>query len=117
MLKISIIGARMQPALSLSPRLEQTLGNASTLLIPPIQKFNGLVEYIPAIQKLIDERVEVIENRFKFRKEYISNLLSLRGLSVVEYDNINFSQIVFLTETSDFYCLVDIELRKLVILF
>lgn len=106
------MGTRMLSALYLSPRLEQTLGNASTLLIPPLQKYNSLVDYIPAIQKLIDERVQVIENRFKFQKEYVSHILSLRGLSIVEYDNINFSQIVFLIENNDFYCLVDIELRK-----
>lgn len=113
LLKISFLPTRITSYLLLSPRVEKVFGDYTMLHIPPYKRSDDMVEYIHLIYQLVDERINQINEHFRIKEEYFSVLLSLHGLKVIEYDNINFGKGLFLFEINDFYFLVYITIGKM----
>lgn len=115
MLKFSSVANKLVPTLYLTTHLEELLGNASTLIIPPLKKNTTMLEYTNSIKQLIKERMDVIQNRLKYRNDYTSSLLSALPLTLIEYDNKNFSKATFLMKHLDSSVLIHINICKLLI--
>lgn len=111
-LKITFLPSRILSNLTLSPRLEQHLGNSQTLHIPSYYKESSLIDYVSNIETLLKGRIKEIETHFKLKSKFISTLLSKQGLSVIEYDNVQFSYAALLLEVEEFYCLVNITVTQ-----
>ncbi|KAK9737372.1 Brain and reproductive organ-expressed protein (BRE) [Popillia japonica] len=106
LLKISFFKNRITSCLQLSPRLEKVFGDYMSLHIPPYTKNDDLVQYIQLIYHLVEEKVNQINENFKLKEEFFSILLSLHGLKVLEYDNIQLNKGLFLFEIESFSFIV-----------
>ena len=82
----------------------RALGGSKTLRIPAWGGGNGscLIDYVPVVHKMLEERVESITQSYVQRKEYVAAMLSIFGASVLEYNTENFKNIAFLFEYQGF---------------
>lgn len=60
------------------------------------------MDYVPAIHKLLAEKVEAIVQSYISRKECVAAFLSVYGCSVLEYDTEGFKRLAFLFEHQGF---------------
>lgn len=104
--------SRVLPSLFLSPRVERMLGGTRSLRLPPWGGGNGshLMDYVPAIHKLLAEKVEAIVQSYISRKECVAAFLSVYGCSVLEYDTEGFKRLAFLFEHQGFTFITILEL-------
>lgn len=61
-----------------------------------------LMDYVPAVHKLLRERVETIMESYVQRKEYTAACLSIMGKAVLEYDTEDFKTLAFFFERLGF---------------
>lgn len=82
----------------------RALGGSKTLRIPAWGGGNGscLIDYVPVVHKMLEERVDSIVQSYVQRKEYVAAMLSIFGASVLEYNTENFKTIAFLFEYQGF---------------
>ncbi|XP_033735949.1 BRISC and BRCA1-A complex member 2-like [Pecten maximus] len=102
--------SRISPQLYLSPRVENALGGSANLRIPPYPSGGCLLDYVPNVCDLLQNKVDQISNVHEKKKEYIAAFLSNFGRSVLEYDAELYSRISFLFEWNDFFFLLYVEL-------
>ncbi|XP_064484121.1 BRISC and BRCA1-A complex member 2-like [Ornithodoros turicata] len=105
-------GNRVIPQLFLSPRVQEGIGGTLSMRIPALNKDCCLMDYVPVVKQLIENKVEQVSSSFAKRKEYISALLGLFGGSLIEFDAENFTSISFLFEHKDFFFLLSISLPR-----
>lgn len=86
------------------PMTARMLGGTRSLRLPPWGGGNGshLMDYVPAIHKLLAEKVEAIVQSYISRKECVAAFLSVYGCSVLEYDTEGFKRLAFLFEHQGF---------------
>lgn len=111
-LQLKTSGKKLIPSLHLSAPLEEILGKSSTLMIPSLKKKTALLEYVNTVKQMINDTLNIIQNKIKYRNEYISNLLSELTLDVVEYDSESFTNGTFRLVDSELPCFIHIVLRK-----
>jgi len=104
---------RISTQLFLSPRVEQALGGATNLKIPPFTSGGCLLDYVPTLIKLLQNKVLQIERGFEKRKEYTAAFLSYFGSSLLEFNSQTFSNLHFSFDINDFYFLLRIEIPAL----
>ncbi|KAF5307356.1 hypothetical protein FQR65_LT07073 [Abscondita terminalis] len=112
-LKLSFIKSdytKVQSCLYLTPRLDQTIGNASNLRIPTYHKDTTLSSYVADITKLLKDRVQQVSNHHKMKNEYISLLVARCSSSIIEYDNLLFSEATLLFHVNNIYAIVSIAI-------
>lgn len=104
--------SRVIPELYLSPRVERALGGSKTLRIPAWGGENGscLIDYVPAVHKMLENKVESITQSYVQRKEYVAAMLSIFGASVLEYNTENFKSIAFLFEYQGFSFITQVKM-------
>lgn len=61
-----------------------------------------LIDYVPAVHQLLQERIEVVMQSYVLRKEYIAACLSIMGRAVLEYDTQDFKTLAFFFEVQGF---------------
>ena len=61
-----------------------------------------LMDYVPAVHQLLQERIEAITQSYVQRKEYTAAFLSIMGKAVLEYDTEDFKTIAFFFESHGF---------------
>lgn len=105
-------GNRVIPQLFLSPRVEDGLGGSLAMRIPTLGKDCCLMDYVPMVKQLLENKVEQISSSFAKRKEYISAFLGLFRGSLIEFDADNFTSISFLFEHKDFFFILNITLPR-----
>uniref|UniRef100_A0A131XUG7 BRISC and BRCA1-A complex member 2 n=1 Tax=Ixodes ricinus TaxID=34613 RepID=A0A131XUG7_IXORI len=105
-------GSRILPQLFLSPRVEEGLGGTMSLKIPAFSKDGCLMDYVPLVKQLLENKVEQVSTSFAKRKEYISAFLSLFGRSLIEFDSEGFGSISFLFEHDDFFFILNISIPR-----
>lgn len=105
-------GGRITTHFLPSPWLQRMIKGPPKLQFPAYNKDLNLGDYVENVINALTGRIKSIENHHKLKNEYITHLVSLRGLSMVEYDNIKFTKATFLCEVEDFYCLVCVTLSK-----
>lgn len=67
-LKISVtnmLNSRFNFFLQLSPHLEQVLGNMRNITVPDLKKDSSIIEYVIAVNKLINSRIDTVARHFK----------------------------------------------------
>ena len=84
--------------------VHRVVGGVGSLRLPPWGGGHGacLMDYVPLVHKLLNERVDYIIQSYVRRKEYVAALLSMMGRSVVEYDTEGFKKVAFLFEQQGF---------------
>lgn len=107
--------SKVTTELYLSPRVERALGGSKTLRIPAWGGGNGscLIDYVPVVHKMLEERVESITQSYVQRKEYVAAMLSIFGASVLEYNTENFKNIAFLFEYQGFSFITQVKMTDL----
>lgn len=105
-------GSRVITHLHPSPWINNIMKGPPKLDIPAYDRDVKLGDYIETVKDLLTERMKNIKNHYKLKNDYISTLVSLRGLSMVEYDNVKFTKAAFLLEVEDFLCLVCITIGE-----
>jgi len=104
--------SRVVPCLFLSPRVERMLGDPQLLRLP---KWGGecgacLMDYTPAVHKLLEQKVDAIVQSYIRRKEFVAAFLSVFGQAVLEYDTEGFKKLAFLFEHQGFSFITLMEL-------
>ena len=61
-----------------------------------------LIDYVPAVHQLLQERVEMVMSSYIQRKEYTAACLSIMGKAVLEYDTESFKTLAFFFEVQGF---------------
>lgn len=61
-----------------------------------------LMDYVPAVHQLLEERVGAIVQSYVQRKEYAAACLSIMGKAVLEYDTEDFKTLSFCFESQGF---------------
>ncbi len=61
-----------------------------------------LIDYVPAVHQLLQERVEAIVQSYVQRKEYTAACLSVMGKAVLEYNTEDFKTLAFFFEVHGF---------------
>lgn len=105
-------GGRVITHLHRSPWMENIIKSPPKLETPAYDRQTKLGDYVEIVRSLLTDKIKSIENHHKLKNTYISNLVSLQRLSIVEYDNVKFTKAAFLLEVDDFYCLVCINIGK-----
>ena len=84
------------------------LGGSQHLQLPAWGSKCGscLMDYVPAVHRLLEEKVEAIVQSYISRKECVAAFLSVFGSSVLEYDTEGFKIMAFLFEFQHFYFIV-----------
>ncbi|CAN7937851.1 unnamed protein product [Ixodes hexagonus] len=98
--------------LNYSGRIETGLGGTMSLKIPAFSKDGCLMDYVPLVKQLLENKVEQVSTSFAKRKEYISAFLSLFGRSLIEFDSEGFASISFLFEHDDFFFILNISIPR-----
>jgi len=80
------------------------LGDPQLLRLP---KWGGecgacLMDYTPAVHKLLEQKVDAIVQSYIRRKEFVAAFLSVFGQAVLEYDTEGFKKLAFLFEHQGF---------------
>ena len=80
------------------------LGDSQFLRLPPWGGECGacLMDYAPAVHKLLEQKVEAIVQSYIRRKEFVAAFLSVFGQAVLEYDTEGFKKLAFLFEQQGF---------------
>lgn len=112
MLRISYMNQKVQTNVWLTQHLEEVIGNTKLLRLPTCTKDMSLLEYIPAVKKVIHEKLSTISTNYKLRNQFVSTMLAYQGRSIIEYDNVTFSKMTLLLEAQENNCLVIIQLGK-----
>lgn len=82
---------------------DRILGGPADLRLPPWGGDKSyLIDYVPAVHQLLQERLEVIVQSYVQRKEYTAACLSFMGKAVLEYDTEEFKSLAFLFEVHGF---------------
>ncbi|XP_068249870.1 BRISC and BRCA1-A complex member 2-like isoform X1 [Palaemon carinicauda] len=98
------------PKLHLSPRVEQLIGGAKTLILPSVPPGTCLIDYVERILELLEQRVKRFILCFETRKQFIAQVLCQFGCAVIEYDAKKFTKVVLLCELNDFHFLIFVTL-------
>ncbi|XP_019856252.1 PREDICTED: BRCA1-A complex subunit BRE-like [Amphimedon queenslandica] len=99
--------SKVDISLYLSPSIERILGSAANIKLPSWNSEDSyLMDYVPNVHKILQEKVEGIVQNFVRRKEYIAALLGLMGQSVLEYDTESYMKIAFLFESNQGFCFI-----------
>ena len=61
-----------------------------------------LIDYVPAVHAVLQERVEAVIHSYIQRKEYTAACLSIMGKSVLEYNTEDFKTLSFFFESQGF---------------
>ncbi|XP_012269010.1 BRISC and BRCA1-A complex member 2-like isoform X2 [Athalia rosae] len=101
---------RITPELYLSKSLEEAFGGQAALHIPPFISTKCLMDYVPEVKRVINEKIILLATCFEKRKSFIAALLLLKRGSIIEYDAVESSQATLLFEYRDFYCMVHFKL-------
>lgn len=102
--------SRVTPQLYLSPRVEHAFGGSGNLRIPAFPSGGCLLDYVPDVYKLLQNKVEKTVQIYERRNELMAAFLSHFGRSVLEFDADGFFDISFLFEWNDFFFILYIEL-------
>uniref|UniRef100_A0AAQ4QDE4 BRISC and BRCA1-A complex member 2 n=1 Tax=Gasterosteus aculeatus aculeatus TaxID=481459 RepID=A0AAQ4QDE4_GASAC len=94
------------PKLYLSPSIEHALGGSSALHIPAFPSGGCLIDYVPQVCQLLNNKVQYVIQGYHKRREYIAAFLSHFGMGVVEYDAEGFTKLTLLLMWKDFCFLV-----------
>ncbi|XP_056282295.1 BRISC and BRCA1-A complex member 2 isoform X2 [Pseudoliparis swirei] len=98
------------PKLYLSPGIEHALGGSSALHIPAFPSGGCLIDYVPQVCQLLNNKVQYVIQGYHKRREYIAAFLSHFGMGVVEYDAEGFTKLTLLLMWKDFCFLVHVDL-------
>lgn len=104
--------SRVVPVLFLSPRVERVLGGSGALRLPPWGGELGscLMDYVPRVHTLLEEKVQTIVQSYIKRKECVAAFLSIFGQAVLEYDTEAFKKLAFFFEYLGFSFVAMLEL-------
>lgn len=105
--------AAFVPKLHLSACLESLIGVSPSLVLPPVPRGIGVMDYVERIMELLEEKVRKTILSFETRKQFIAEVLCQFGCAVVEYDAERFNKIVVMMEVKDFHFLAFITLDSL----
>lgn len=94
--------------LNLSPKLDQLIGDAELLCIPPYENIS-LMDYVPKLTQLLQTNINKTVFNFQFRREFIACLLILKAKCILEYNAFDFFYFSFLCEVNQRYFIVNIE--------
>lgn len=61
-----------------------------------------LIDYAPAVHKLLQDKIELVVQSYVQRKEYTAACLSVMGKAVLEYDTDEFKTLAFFFEHQGF---------------
>ncbi|XP_048737689.1 BRISC and BRCA1-A complex member 2-like [Ostrea edulis] len=104
--------SRVTPQLYLSPRVEHAFGGSSNLRIPAFPSGGCLLDYVPNVYKLLQNKVEKTVQMYDRKKDIIAAFLSQFGRSLLEFDAEGFREISFLFEWNDFFFILYVELSQ-----
>ncbi|GAB6020477.1 hypothetical protein CHUAL_003166 [Chamberlinius hualienensis] len=104
-------GSKVQPQLFLSAKIEESLKGMS-LRLPPFPNGGYLIDYLPTVCKLLQEKIDILVNGLQKRKDYFAAFLRRFGKFVLEYDKTNFEKMSFLFEWKNFYFVFNIEIPR-----
>lgn len=102
--------SKIEASVSLSPGLERIFGGKETIKLPKWNEDTYLMDYVPAVNKLLQDKVDYLIQSFVKRKEYFASLLSVLGQAVLEYDTESYKKIAFLLEFQGFSFIAHIKL-------
>ncbi|XP_017881011.1 BRISC and BRCA1-A complex member 2-like [Ceratina calcarata] len=103
--------SRIVPQLYFSKSLEEILiQRTGPLNMPPFPADQYLLNYVEEIKKYISDKVNCVVQMYDKRIEYITAFTSLRRLSIIEVDVINYNYAVCLIDQNDFHCIIHIKL-------
>lgn len=103
-------GGRVIAHLHRSPWMESMIKGPPKLELPAYDREIKLGDYVEIVRNLLIDKIKSIENHHKLQNDYISSLVSLQRLSIVEYDNVKFTKAAFLFEMENFSCLVCVNI-------
>lgn len=61
-----------------------------------------LIDYVPAVHKLLRDKIKQVVESYVQRKEYTAACLSVMGKAVLEYDTEEFKTLAFFFECQGF---------------
>ncbi|KAI8428604.1 hypothetical protein MSG28_007342 [Choristoneura fumiferana] len=90
--------------LILSPLLTKSLGN---ILLPPMHQSGVLMDYVPMVTELLNNKIQAILNNEKLKRELLAQLIVKYEGAVLEHDTNNAA---FLFEMNDFHWILQIDI-------
>ncbi|GBP42012.1 hypothetical protein EVAR_95011_1 [Eumeta japonica] len=92
--------------LILSPLLTKALGN---ICLPPMHQDGVLMDYVPTVTELINNRIQTILNAEKLKRELLAKLIIKYEGAILEHDA---NGAAFLFELNDFHWILQIEIAN-----
>jgi len=102
-------GSRITPQLYLSSRIEMALGGLSSLHLPSFPSGSCLMDYVPVVADLLQDRLSAISFTYEKKKEYLAALCYRLANAMLEFDAVSLSHASFLLEIRDFYFLLHVS--------
>ncbi|CAH0553820.1 unnamed protein product [Brassicogethes aeneus] len=85
-LRMSYTANRTTPALLISARVEQTLGQSKSFHIPEVAKDSTISEYLDNINNVLSHRIKLRVKDYEKRKMFMCYILAMSPEHVVDYD-------------------------------
>lgn len=106
-----IDGSQTQhPQLFLASYLEYALGGTANKHIPPFPAQGCLLDYVPAVRKLLEDKIQFVCDNFHLKRKYIAHLLAVHLGAVLEYDSVLYTKATLLLHHDNFYYLLFITI-------
>ena len=89
----------------------RVLGGSKQLKLPAWGSDTCLMDYVPLVYQLLEEKVQSLVQSYVQRKEFTAAFISVFGQSVLEYDTEDFKVLAFLFEHLGFTFIAKCEQR------